>query len=119
MTAPTTPKVADVDGKVVTVWCSLTSTGAAGVETINLPTYAPKIDIRIGHPILGMMFITDETNVTGTEQFLAANEMARGSAPDSAGEWQITDVDTVTVLQAADQNGFLGITYIAYGGQNA
>lgn len=119
MAAPTTPRTPDIDGKVITVWCSVTSTGATTVETVNLPTYAPKIDIRFGHPILNMAFVTDETDLTGTELFLPANEMARGTAGDSTGEWQITDQDTVTIYQTADQNGFLGITYIAYGGQLA
>jgi hypothetical protein len=119
MADPITPNAAKVDGQVVTIWCSVTAGGAGNVVTVNLPTYAPKIDTRIGHPILNGMFVTDETNVTGSEVLLPSAEMARGTAPDSTGEWQITDIDTITFYQTADQNGFLGLTYIAYGVQNA
>lgn len=121
MAAPITPNIEYglIDGQVTTAYVAHTSTTGAGVETINLSSYYPFIDTRIGHPVLSMAFISNETDCTGTENLLPSKEMERGTAPDSAGEWQITDYNTVTYYSSVDQNGFLFITYIAFGGQRA
>jgi hypothetical protein len=121
MASPITPnfEYGLLDGQVVTTFLSLTSTGSTTAETCNLCTHAPWIDIRIGHPVLGGIFITDETNVTGTEAFIASNEMERGTSGDSTGEWQIVDHNTIEIYKTADQNGFVGVTYIAFGGARA
>lgn len=115
MTAPTTPRFPDYDGQIVTVWVSLTATGGTKEMAVNLAAGDPKIDIREGHPVLNAVFISNETDTTGSEPFKPENEMARAISPDSTGEWSITDADTIAIYQTADQNGFVGITYKAYG----
>jgi hypothetical protein len=121
MADPITPNIEYglLDGQVVTTFTSLTATGGTKEMTVNLATYAPWIDIRIGHPVICAYFLTDETNVTGSEVFLPSKEMERGTAPDSTGEWEVVDHNTIDVYQTADQNGFVAITYIAFGGQRA
>lgn len=109
----------NVDGKVVVAWVALTATGGTKAMTVTLGTYDPNIDIRIGHPVLSGVFITSETDTTGTEAFLPQNEMARGTAPDSTGEWDIEGSGSLQIYQTADQNGFVGFTYIAFGTQMA
>ena len=117
--SPITPITPNVNGLPVLIWNSVTSTAATTVHSVDLPSYAPKIDIRIGHPVLAMCFVTNETNVTGTEAFLPQNEMPRGTAPDSTGEWEVIDIDTVEIYKTADQDGILFLNYIAYGAQLA
>lgn len=107
------------DGQVVTTFTSLTASGGTKAMTVTLATHAPWIDLRIGHPVLGALFITDETNVTGTEAFIPSQEMERGTAPDSTGEWAVATYKTLSIYQTADQNGFVAITYIAFGGNRA
>ena len=122
MAAPITPNIEYglIDGQVVTIFTAEeTSTGGTKVMTTSLATADPWIDTRIGHPVLGMAFITNETNNTGTEIFTPDKEMERGTAPDSTGEWQLTDYNTVTRYSTPDQNGFLMLTYIAFGGTRA
>jgi hypothetical protein len=108
-----------IDGQTVVAWIALTSTGSTTVETVNLSSYYPWIDIRVGHPVITGWFISNETDCTGTEALLPSKEMERGTAPDSTGEWQITDHNTITFYKTADQNGHVGICYIAFGGQRA
>ena len=117
--SPVTPQKNNLDGHIVPAVVAVESTGATTVETVNLGTYDYKIDIRDAHPILNMIFFSSETNATGTEPFTPDNEMPRGTAPDSIGEWQITDIDTVTIYKTADQNGLLLLNYKAFGVQLA
>jgi hypothetical protein len=108
-----------IDGQVVTIWASLTSGGATTAVAVNLPTYAPHIDVRIGHPVLSMISISDNATITGTETFLQADEVERGVSGDSTGEWSITDYNTVDVYNTPNVDSHLMITYIAFGGTRA
>jgi len=121
MVAPIVPnfEYGLIDGQSILVWCNVTSLGATTATTGSLPTYAPKIDIRIGNPVISNIFISDQTAVTGTEVFIQALETERASAPDSTGEWNIEDADTINIYLTADHDGFLGVSYIAFGGTRA
>jgi hypothetical protein len=121
MADPIVPQTPNVDGQVITIWTTYTANGAGVRVTTSLPTYAPKIDTRIGHPVLSMIAISNQAGgaVDDREVYTASNEMARGTSADSAGEWDIVDVDTVGHTVAADFDGVLGITYIAFGAQRA
>jgi hypothetical protein len=123
MAAPITPnfEYGLIDGQVVTVATPYTAGGATTRITIDLSTYQPWIDTRIGHPVLGMLSVSNEaaTNVTDREVWLPSKEMERGTNADSAGEWEVVDYNTVAVYLAADHNGIILITYIAFGGQRA
>lgn len=118
-TAAITPNRPNLDGQVVNASVAVTSTGATTVETINLNTYDYKFDLRVGHPLLCGFFQSTETDATGGEVITPQNEMAQGTAPDSTGEWQITDKDTITFYKTADQNGYVFLSYIAFGVQLA
>jgi len=117
--SPVTPNSPNLDGHVVPACISLTSTGGTTVETVNLPTYAHKIDTRIAHPVRCLFFISTESDATGSENFALDHEMARGTDPDSTGEWVIVDADTVKIYKTADQDGLVIIHYIAFGVQLA
>jgi len=119
MAAPITPVAENVDGHIVTVATPYTAAGATTRITVNLSSYQPKIDVREAHPVLCMLAFSTETNGTGTEAFYPAFEMARGTAADSAGEWEVSDLDTVALYLTTDLNGILFITYKAYGVQEA
>lgn len=121
MTAPITPRMMDLKGKPITIWCSYTAGGATTAITFDLPTYAPKIDIRVGHPVLSMVSVSNEAggDVADREIWLPENEMIRGTAGDSTGEWMISDADTIGIYLTADKNGIIGVTYIPYGVQLA
>ena len=117
--APITPERPNLDGHVVQAYIALATTGATTLETVTLNTYDYKIDIRIGHPVLGGCFIEFQTDVTGSEVLIPANEMARGVAGDSAAEWSVNDKSSIKFYKTADKHGLIIISYIAYGVQKA
>ena len=121
MAAPITPNMPNYDGEPILVWCSYTAGGATTAITFDLPTYAPKIDLRNAHPVLSMMSVSNEAGgaVGDREVWLPQNEMARGTAGDSTGEWMISDADTIGIYLTADKNGIIAVTYIPYGVQKA
>jgi hypothetical protein len=114
-----------LDGQVVLYWCTKTAAGATTRVTCDLPTHAPFIDLRIGHPVLSIYSISNEGGGAGTDRevFDAAHEMERGVSADSAGEWDLVDHNTVGIYNAADAapggDGLIAITYIAFGGARA
>lgn len=119
MAAPITPNTPNVDGLPITIFCDFTSTGATKRDTCDLPTYAPLVDLRIGHPVISMALITYATNSTGSEAYKTDNEMARGTSADSAGEFDIADHNTIGIYHAANDNGCLAVCYIPFGAQEA
>ena len=114
---PITPQLSDVNGQAITVAVAVTSTGA-GAETCTLPSYMPKIDIRIAHPVLDLMhLVIEDDTASSSDVFLPGSEMQRGTAPDSAGEWDIEDASSLKFYSGADKDGILFITYIPFGVQ--
>lgn len=116
MVTAITHNAANYDGHVVTVWCDTTAAGQPC--TVTLPTHAPWIDLRIGHPILGGAFHSTTAH-TNSEPFDATGEMERGVAPDSAVEWAVTAKNTISIYKSNDEAGHVAITYIAFGNQKA
>jgi len=121
MVAPIVANAHNLDGQVVVFAADYTSAGATTVCTATLPTYAPNIDIRIGHPVLSMMSYGNEAGaaVGDKEIWLPENEVLRGTSGDSVGEWQISATNTIEIYNTPDKDGFLIITYIAMGGAKA
>lgn len=106
------------DGQVVTIWLDkVPSTGGTKVMESSLAAGDPKIDLRIGHPVLGIYSIGYETAGADSENFTQDGEMERGTSGDSAGEWQIVDADTWEIYSTPDKDYIPGITYIAFGGR--
>lgn len=118
--SPITPQLPNVDGEAITVAITYTSTNAA-TETITLPTYMPKIDLRINHPVLNIFLLVTEADASsGSLVFPPDKEMKRGTAPDSANEWQIATLSTIVVFDdALDADGIAFVTYIPFGVQQA
>jgi hypothetical protein len=117
MAAPITVNAPNVDGHVVTMFVATTATGDPTV-TLTLPTYAPWIDLRIGHPVLDVSQLTS-TTITNSGAGNPEDEMERGVAADSAPEWAVLTKSTVQREKAADEAGVCAITYWAYGVQKA
>lgn len=118
MSSPVTPQIPDYQGKIVTVFVDHTSTGT--VNTVSLSTYHPLIDLDKAHPVISMAYIANEaaSDVSDSVVYTPANEMARGTAPDSAGEWAVYSASSVKIY-SPDKNGCLMITYYAKGGKVA
>ncbi|GAG79737.1 unnamed protein product, partial [marine sediment metagenome] len=107
-----------IDGQVVTVaLAQQVGAGAGAVQTLDLAAGDPKIDLRIGHPVLCIAFISMETDTTGTQIHQPADEMERSQVPTATDEWRIVDADTVARWQVVDHNGYGIVTYIAFGGR--
>ena len=77
----------------------------------------PNIDVRLGHPILGIVALPAETDGADGENYTQDGEMLRGTAGDSAGEWQLVDYNTFEIYRTPDKDYIPMITYVAYGGR--
>ena len=120
MADPITPNTPNVDGQVITIACTFTSTGATKEDTVTLPTYVPRIDIRVNHPVLSVYYHASDSDTPSNSEILTpSNEMARGTAADSAGEWRVSDINSIKIYHTADKDGAVFITYIAFGAQEA
>ena len=100
----------------ITAYFELASDGASP-STLTLDSDYPPIDLSIQSPVLGIFLINDETAVAiaDPEHFIPAGQMARGTAPDSAGEFQLTGARTINVFHTGDKNSKGMITYIQQG----
>lgn len=102
--------------KMICAGVAHTSTGAAGVETLTIDNDYPPIDMGIQSPVLAIILIENETPANDqNEVFLPSGQMARGTAPDSAGEFEITGERTIDIYQTNDLNGNALIFYIPKG----
>ena len=117
MATAITVNAPNVDGHVITMFMATTATADATV-TLTLPTYAPWIDLRIGHPVLDVSQLTS-TTITNNGAGNPEDEMERGTAADSAPEWAVLTKNTAQREKTADEAGLCAITYIAFGGQKA
>lgn len=109
-----TPNMANVDGHPIVM--AADGTGAA-TSIVTLPTYAPKIDIRLGHPVLAI-FAHDNTAFTAYAH-KPAEEAARGTAVPGAGEWSIISSSVINVDNVGVATLKVLICYIPFGSQQA
>lgn len=119
--SPIVPNTPNVDKQVITIPFAITSGGAAQEDDATAPTYAPKIDIREGRPALSAIYLPTEGAAANSdiEFFYPNNLMPRATPADSSGEWRVKDKSTVSVYHAADLDGAIVVTYIAFGSQQA
>ena len=118
MVAPITNNPDDCSGHIITLAINHTST--ATTNTIAIPAGLPQIDLSTSHPVLGAAYIATEADADvsdSTAGYVPATEMARGTDPDSAGEWMVNDVDEVK-LETIDKNGIALLTYLCSGSKN-
>lgn len=116
VTAPNviTPNAPDIHGKVVTIFVTYEAP-SSNICTINLPTDAPKIDLTLQNPVLQVICNDEVTPIS--DIFDLDGMCQRADEPDGAGEWSITDLDTISAYVTADQVGQAMVTYIAAGVQ--
>jgi len=107
------PNMANVDGKPIIMTADGTG---ADPSVITLPTYAPKIDLRIGHPVLSL-FAMDNT-VGSVAIYTPALEQARATAP-GANEWSIYTSSEIQVDNGGGNALKVIISYIPFGTQQA
>lgn len=103
------------EGQVITIGIA---TGATEEVDVSLPTYMPKIDLRIENPVLQLFFlVSGAADYTGSEIFELSMMCIRlADSPTEAGEWAIVDADTVRVFKTGGAlAGTIFITYIAAG----
>lgn len=107
------------EGHIVTIFMDFTS-GGATATTVTITAGYPNFDLSKAHPIISMMQYGSEGDlITNTTVFLPSGEIARSdaTAPDSAGEYQITGAAEVKVL-GTDKDGNLAICYWAAGNKS-
>lgn len=118
MVAPITNNPDDCSGHIISLAIAHTSTGTA--NSITIPDGLPMIDLKHAHPVLSAAYIATEADLDISDSsagYTPANEMARATAPDSAGEWEVNSSSIVKLL-TADKNGFAMLTYYAAGSKN-
>lgn len=108
-----TPNMANVDGKPIVI--AANGTGA-DPSVVTLPTYAPKIDLRIGHPVLAI-FAHNNTAFTAAV-YKPDDELARGTAAPGTG-YSIIDFDTIHLKDVTANVLKVLICYIPFGSQQA
>lgn len=119
--SPITPQTYDWRGKTVTIFIDFTSTGATKAETVTITDAYPILDLNMAHPIISMKYFSTEGSTVIHQSETAynlENEMARGTAPDSAGEFDIEGAASLKIYTTYDHNGTLCISYFAAGNQN-
>ena len=111
---PITPQPDNFDGQIVTIMIDHISTGV--VNTVTIPAGMPYIELTEPHPIISLTYVATEasTDVSDSVAYTPANEMARGTNPDGAGEWMVNAKNSVKVY-TVDKNGFLVMCYRAKG----
>jgi len=90
-------------------------TGAAP-SVVTLPTYAPKIDIRVGHPVLAAYAMDNTLNTAAI--YTPDLEQARAGVP-GATEFAIQTSSVIHLGNAAGNALKVIISYIGFGTQQA
>jgi len=108
-----TPNMANVDSEPI----MMVAEGTGAVPSIvTLPTHAPLIDLRIGHPVLAL-YAHDNTAFT-TAIYTPNLEQARTAVP-GATEFAIQSSTVIHIGNAAGNALKVIISYIGFGTQQA
>ncbi|KKM03920.1 hypothetical protein LCGC14_1769570 [marine sediment metagenome] len=104
-------------GHIVTIWQLVSSTGATKAETITLNAGYPAIDLSKAHPVLCVFWYNVEgSDASATEaEGNADDEVARGTAPTSSGDFDIEGYMSLKLYLTGNINGLVMITYWAAG----
>lgn len=106
----------DCAGHIITVFQDFTATGV-GANTVTLNAGYPFFDLTKNHPILSLTWIcTEGDDISQSETAMdITSEVARGTAADSDGEFDIEGANSFKVYSTNNKNGILMITYWAAG----
>jgi hypothetical protein len=104
-------------GHIVTVVQDKTSGGAGAADTVTLDAGYPSIDLTKAHPILNVLWLDVESDdISANDAEGNANdEVARGTAPTAAGDFDIEGYMSFKLYHTNDENGHVIVTYWAAG----
>lgn len=104
-------------GHIVTIFQNVNSTAGGAAETVTLNAGYPSIDLTKAHPILSVVWLETETDdgSATTAESSPDDEIARGTAPTVAGDFDIEGYMSFKVLITGDKNGVVMVTYWAAG----
>ncbi len=97
------------------------ASAAAGVKTITLGNGYPAINRKIQSPVLLILLVQYDPVLVqnGCEAFFISGQMDRATAPDSAGEFQITGARTIDVYSTANNETLHAIVFYIPEGSGA
>lgn len=108
-----TPNIPNVDDMPI----AMVADGTGAVPSVvTLPTYAPKIDLRIGHPVLAVYAMDNTTHDAAI--YTPDLEQARAAVP-GATEFAIQTNSVIHIGNAAGNALKVIISYIPFGSQQA
>lgn len=121
MVDPITVYDQDHAGHIITIFLAWTSGGATTAVESTITAGYPYFDLSKAHPVIsGALIETEGDVISNSLALLPSAEIARSdaSAPDTAGEWQITGANTIKYCNGAgNADGILCLTYWAAGNQ--
>jgi len=110
------------EGHIVTIFLDFTSGGATTAVELTITAGYPNLDLSKAHPIIsGALIETEGDVISNSLAMLPAAEVGRSdaTAPDTAGEYQITSANTFKYCNGAgNANGIIALTYWAAGNKN-
>lgn len=119
MADPITVYDQDHAGHIITIPLAFSSGGATTAVELTITAGYPHMDLTKAHPVIsGLLYETEDDNASGSVALLPSAEIARSdtSAPDTAGEYQITGANTIKVCNGAgNKDGIVLLTYWAAG----
>lgn len=117
--SPLTPtQTQEWAGHPITVFLEFTSTGATKAETVTMHADYPQLDLTKSHPIIALKYISIEGSNTIHQSETAMNitdEVARATAADSDGEFDIESATSFKIYTTNDNNGIILVSYWAAG----
>lgn len=104
----------EVAGHCLCIAISFTS--AAAANTLTIPAGDPVLDLTHAHPLIGVGVLLNEasSDASDSSACYASKEMKRGTAADSANEFGIASVSTISVY-TTDKDGICLVSYRAGG----
>lgn len=104
-------------GHVVTIFLAVSTGGGGTAVTVTLDAGYPSIDLSKAHPIINILWVdisTDDMSANDPEGN-CDDEVARGTAPTAAGDFDIEGYMSLKIYQTTNADGTLILTYWAAG----
>ena len=110
------------EGHLVVIFLDFTSGGSTTAVELTITAGYPNFDLSKAHPIIsGAMFEFEGDVIVNSLALLPSAEVSRSdaTAPDSAGEYQITAANTFKYCNGVgDADGVIALCYWAAGNKN-
>ena len=104
-------------GHIVTAFLAVNSGGGLTADTCTLDAGLPSIDLSKAHPILSVLWVDISTNDMSANdpEGNVDDEVARGTDPTAAGDFDITGYMSFKLFQTNIVNATVIVTYWAAG----